>query len=184
MATARTLLAGAAAAVLLATPLLLTGCGWEPLYADRESEPADDALRTITVAPIPERIGQRLAMALRNSLNPGAEPSPKQYVLRTTLSQTFADLGIQSQGLATRGKLDVTATYTLSEILTNKPVLTNTVHVADSFDILANGYATVVAQEDSRDRTVEELRREIVTRLQLFMQRRAAEQAALPAAAR
>jgi hypothetical protein len=49
------------------------------------------------------------------------------------------------------------------------------VHTSESFDILANNYASVVAEEDARIRAVEELRRDIVTRLTLFLQRRAAE---------
>ena len=51
---------------------------------------------------------------------------------------------------------------------------TYTSHVADSFDIVANEYSSTVAEDDARIRAVEELRRDIVTRLALFMQRRAA----------
>ena len=69
MAARRALLALALGALLA-----LPGCGWEPLYADRETGPADLELRAIKVDPIAERIGQRLALALRESLNPdGAE---------------------------------------------------------------------------------------------------------------
>jgi hypothetical protein len=60
----------------------------------------------------------------------------------------------------------------LSDITSNAELLRNTIHVADSFDILANEYATVVAEDDARTRAVEELRREIVARLTMFMQRR------------
>jgi hypothetical protein len=49
------------------------------------------------------------------------------------------------------------------------------VHTAESFDIVANEYASVVAEEDARIRAVEELRRDIIARLTLFFQRRAAE---------
>ena len=55
-----------------------------------------------------------------------------------------------------------------------------TSHVAESFDILANEYANVVAENDARTRAVEELRRDIMIRLTLFLQRRAAEPAAKP----
>jgi LPS-assembly lipoprotein len=158
-------------AALAATPLF-AGCGWTPLYADRESGPADEDLRAIRVAPIPERIGQRLEIALRDSLNPEGRPAPQRYLLQTTLQTVLGNLGVQSQGLGTRGKLDVVATYVLTDIASNAVLLRNTIHVADSFDILANEYATVVAEDDARTRAVEELRREIVARLTMFMQRR------------
>ena len=53
------------------------GCGWTPLYADTETDAASQELRAIKVDPIPERIGQRLEMALRNSLNPTGEPTTR-----------------------------------------------------------------------------------------------------------
>ncbi|MBV9018252.1 MAG: hypothetical protein JO058_21585, partial [Alphaproteobacteria bacterium] len=49
----------------LAAAAGLPGCGWTPLYADLETGPADAELRAIKVSPIPERIGQRLALGLR-----------------------------------------------------------------------------------------------------------------------
>lgn len=158
-------------ALALFAPGLCPGCGWTPMYADRATSPAAADLRAIKVDPINERIGQHLEMALRNSLNPDGIPSPVRYELKTTLSMTRADLGIQSQGLATRGQVDVSATYVLTDIASKKPLLTNTIHVSDSFDILANGYATVVTEDDARTRTVEELRGEIIARLTMFMQR-------------
>src|SRR5216684_1463329 len=102
----------------------LTGCGgWVPLYADFETGPADENLRAITVAPISERIGQKLALALREALNPTGMPTPQRYLLRTTLSTSRQDLGVQTQGLGTRGKLDAFATFTLSDSTTGIQLL-------------------------------------------------------------
>src|SRR5205807_10150934 len=97
-------------AVVVGTAALgLSGCGWTPLYADRESEPADAELRAIKVDPIPERIGQKLAWALRESFNPTGIATPQRYRLRTLLTTARADLGIQSTGLGSRGKFDASA---------------------------------------------------------------------------
>jgi LPS-assembly lipoprotein len=159
---------------------LLGGCGWAPLYADRESEPADEEVRAIRVAPISERIGQKLALALRESLNPTGDPAPQRYLLRTTLQTQRADLGIQTQGFGTRGRLDTYANFFLSDSKTGVQLLAGTSHVAESFDILANEYSNVVAEDDARTRAVEEMRRDIVTRLTVFLQRRIAERAVKP----
>jgi LPS-assembly lipoprotein len=166
---------GVLAFALLAT-VAASGCGWTPLYADIETGPADAELRAIRVDPILDRIGQRLELALRKSFNPNGEPSATRYVLHTTLVVSRQDLGIQSQGLGTRSRVDVQATFTLTEAASGKQLLLSTSHAADSFDIVANGYATVVAEEDARNRAGEELRRDIVTKLTLFLQRRAAGQ--------
>ena len=162
-------------AVAFGAALASAGCGWTPLYADRETGPADAELQAIKVDPIPERIGQRLALGLRESLNPDGTPVPQRYRLSVLLTTLRSDLGIQSTGLASRGKLDANANITLRDIKTGATLLFTTTHVADSFDILANEYASVVAEDDARTRAAEELRRDIVTRLTLFFQRRAAE---------
>ena len=150
----------------------LAGCGgWTPLYADIETAPTDEHLRAIVVAPIPERIGQKLALALRESLNPTGIPTPPRYTLRTTLQTVRADLGVQSFGLGTRGKLDVYANYILSDNKTGAQLLTATGHVAESFDILANEYAAVVAEGDAGTRAIEELRRDIINQLNVYLRR-------------
>jgi LPS-assembly lipoprotein len=164
-------------AVMFGAALALSGCGWEPLYADRETGPADADMRAIKVDPIPERIGQRLTLALRESLNPDGAPAPQRYRLSILLSTSRSDLGIQQTGLGSRGKLDATASITLRDIKTGAAVLSTSSHVSESFDILANEYASIVAEDDGRTRAVEELRRDIMTRLTLFLQRRAAETA-------
>ena len=167
-------------AAILVAPFALTGCGWAPLYADPETGPASEELRAIKVDPMPERIGQRLEIALRNSLNPSGEPAPSRYRLRSVLATNLTNLGIQSQGLATLGKLDVVVTYYLTDIQSGSDLLVNTVHVVNTFDLNPNQYSTIVGEDDAAVRGVAELDQEIVTRLTLFFQRRLAEQKAKP----
>lgn len=153
----------------LALPAL-AGCGWEPLYADPETGKSSADLRAIDVLPIPERAGQMLETGLRQSFNPDNIPTKARYNLKVSLGTTTQDLGIQSQGLGTRGELQLSAGYQLTEIGTNKMLQNGSIHASDSFDIQANGYSTVVAQNDAMVRVVEEARREIVARLTIFMQ--------------
>src|SRR5436190_10320595 len=96
----------------------LGGCAWAPLYAAPETGPADEEVRAIRVAPISERIGQKLALALRQSLNPTGEPTPQRYLLRTTLQTQRQDLGVQTQGFGTRGRLDAYANFALTDSTT------------------------------------------------------------------
>jgi LPS-assembly lipoprotein len=156
----------------LGLPALLAGCGWEPLYANHDTEAADADLQAIKILPIRERIGQRLETGLRNSFNPSDQSGPQLYALGVALSTSLGDSGIQSQGLGTRGEVGVSATYRLTDLKTNALLQTNTIHTIESFDIQANGYSTVVAQDDALTRSIEEIRREIVARLTLFLQHR------------
>ena len=90
------------------------------------------------------------------------------------------DLGILTYGLGTRARVDVSATFTLYEIATSTPLLNATSHAAELFDIVSNYYSNVVAEEAARTRATEEIRRDIVTQLTAFLQRRAATAAASP----
>ncbi|HUC09434.1 MAG TPA: hypothetical protein VL985_03295 [Stellaceae bacterium] len=168
--------------VALALPPL-SGCGWERLYADPQTGPADAELRAIKVLPISDRIGQRLEMALRNSLNPKGIPTPDRYTLSTTLSYSLSSLGIQSQGTATLGQIDLRSTSTLSENRTGQRLLTISLHEQNTFELNPNQYSTVVAEQDAGTRTVAELNREIVLRLALFMEHWRTQQAAAKAEA-
>ena len=164
----RRLLAGLP--LTLALPALLGGCGWEPVYANRDTDKASAALKAIKVNPIAERIGQQLETGLRLSFNPANEPTKPLYMLNVTLQKTFYSSGVQSQGLGTRGELHITASYVLTDLTAGKTVQTGFVHSSDAFDIQANGYSTVVAQDDAARRDIEEIRREIVMRMTLFLE--------------
>jgi LPS-assembly lipoprotein len=166
---------GWALAVPLALGLgsLVAGCGWTPLYADPQTGPADAELRAIRVAPIAERIGQNLELALRASFNPSGEPTPQRYQLAVTLQVVKQNLGITTQGIGTLGRADVTARFVLADLKTGAQLFAGISHVNDSFDLLANGYSNVVAQSDAETRAVEQLREDLLTRMTLFLQRRA-----------
>jgi LPS-assembly lipoprotein len=163
-------------AIAMGLPLALSGCGWQRLYADPESGPASADLRAIKVMPIAERIGQRLELALRNSLNPTGEPTPQRYTLRTTLAYYLSNLGLQSQGTATLGRIEVTSTSYLIDNRTGQSLLAISVHQQNSFELNPNQYSTVVGEDDAQRRTVAELNQEIVRRLSLFFDRRAVQQ--------
>jgi LPS-assembly lipoprotein len=155
---------------LLPLPAVLAGCGWEPLYADPQTSRAAAELRAVKVMPIPERIGQVLSTGLINSFNPDHIETRPLYRLVVILTSQLQDLGIQSTGLATRGEVQMYANYQLIENAGSKIAQSASIHASDSFDIEANGYSTVVALDDAKLRCVEELRREIIARLTLFLQ--------------
>ena len=92
------------------------------------------------------------------------------------MSASLASLGVQSQGiLGTRGTVQATASYILSDIATNGTLTSGSIRTADLFDIQANGYAAPWSPRTMLlTRSVEDLRREIVSRLTMFLQRHAA----------
>jgi hypothetical protein len=170
--------AAVALSVMAALAATVTGCGWERLYADPQSGPASADLRAIKVLPIPERMGQRMELALREALNPTGEPTPVRYTLRTALVFSLSSLGIQTQGTATLGRIDATATCFLIDKASGQNLTTFTIHEQNSFILNPNQYSTVVAEGDAQRRTAAELSQEIMLQLSLFMDRYAAQRPA------
>jgi LPS-assembly lipoprotein len=162
--------------ILFVLLLALSGCGWRPLYADPESGPESAELRAISVDPIPDRVGQKLELALRDSFNPRGEPTKPRYRLETGLSYTLSNIGLVSQGTATIGRVDLVATYHLVDLKSGATLLTDTLHSENSFALNPNQYSTVVAENDAAARCVVEINEEMVTRLELFLQQRLAKE--------
>ncbi len=87
-----------APAVLVAA-LVLSGCGFHPLYAvpgaARGSMKQD--LGSIYVEPVPDRLGYDLRNTVIDLIDGRAEPAGATYSLRMTLGLKNEPIGVQSQ---------------------------------------------------------------------------------------
>jgi LPS-assembly lipoprotein len=152
--------------------LPLAGCGFHPLYAEREEAVDEPALAAINVLPIKERVGQQLELSLREALNPSGLAVQPRYTLTVSLSLSRVDLGIQRDASSTRGRVDAYALFTLGDIKTGRTLVQYTARSTAAFNILQDAYAAQVAEEDARTRMVRDLTIEIRTRLALYMRER------------
>jgi len=153
---------------VLAT-LALGACGFHPLYSEETTVEDEPALASVQVATIAERLGQQLAWSLREALNPRGLSVKPRYTLFTTLLQTQVHLGIQRNPTATRGRVDVYATISLTDIGTGKRLYYGHVQSTAAFNFLQDAYSAQVAQDDARTRTVRDLTTEIRTRIALVL---------------
>ena len=160
-------------AVLALLLLPLAACGFHPLdgeYAQGIDEPE---LAAIKVAPIRDRIGQQLEWALREELNPRGVSAESRYTLLVSLSITRTDLGLQRDASATRGRIDALAQFSLLDHA-GKSIYSSHTQSVSAFNIVNDAYASQVAEDDARTRTVRDLSEEIRTRLALFLRQRRA----------
>jgi LPS-assembly lipoprotein len=149
--------------------LALGACGFHPLYSEETAAEDEPALAAIRVLPITDRLGQQLEFSLREALNPHGGRTNTLYNLATSLVNTRVDLGIQRDATATRGRVDVYATITLTDAKSGKVIYTGHAQSTSSFNVLTDGYAAQVAEDDARTRTVRDLTTEIRTRLTLVL---------------
>ncbi len=151
---------------LAAAPL--GGCGFHPLYGGRTAGAYDPDLAAIKVATIPDRAGQILATSLRERFNPRGVNLPQRYVLNVTLTLARGDLGIQRNATSDRGEVIADADYVLRESTSHKS-FSGHVHTVSAFNILPDGYATEVAENDARKRALGDICDDMVTNLSLLM---------------
>ena len=156
-----------AALALLLAPL--GGCGFHPMYGEAEAEIVEPGLAAITVAPISDRIGQQLELALRESLNPQGLSVKPRFRLIVSLTASRVDLGIQRDATSTRGRVDVYAQLYLIDLDSQKRVYTSRAQSTAAFNILTDAYSAQVAEDDARTRTVRDLAVEIRSRLAIFV---------------
>ena len=155
--------------LLLSTALMLAGCGFHPLYAHHRETGFDVDLASIKVNTIPDRQGQRLAISLRDGLNPTGARVETRYTLDVELAAQREDIGVRPDGTASRSQVALTAKFTLKDVKANAPVLQGTTHSISSFDVLTDNYATVVALHTAEDRTVQDVGDDILMRLELYV---------------
>jgi LPS-assembly lipoprotein len=158
---------------LLALALLpLAACGFHPLYSKAVQREENPQLAGIIVVPIADRYGQQLELALREALNPEGLDVKPLYQLVVGVNVTRIDLGIQRDASSTRGRIDAYATLTLVDVKTSRKIYTSLAQSTSAFNILQDGYAAEVAEEDARTRTVRDLTDQIRLRLALFLRDR------------
>ena len=75
-------------ALVLALPLLLTACGFKPLYGELGRTGAAQAdLSQIEIEPSRDRTGQRLRQILVQNLTPKGAPARPKYRLMIALAE-------------------------------------------------------------------------------------------------
>jgi len=159
--------------ILLGATLALGGCGFEPLYGHHGGANAtgefDADLASVKVGLIPNRMGQQLAISLRDSFNPTGVSVPTRYMLEVGLTTYRNDLGIRADSTAVRSEVIVVASYRLTDVNAKKQVISGSTRAVSAFDILDNAYATTVAQQDAGERALEVIADDLRERVAVYI---------------
>lgn len=110
---------------LLLLPAALSGCGFQPLYGNQDATQvttAEDELRRVYVASIPERNGQLLRLALQSKMNGAGPENPDGYTLIASPGVGQEALDIHSDNTSGRVRINATAYWKLYTVAQN-PVL-------------------------------------------------------------
>jgi LPS-assembly lipoprotein len=151
-------------------PLLLAGCGLQPLYGRGASGPVAQTLRTVTVSPIEGRAGWLVRTALEDRLGV-PQAGAAVYRLEVLLDDDITGFGIRSDDAVTRERRSLRARYRLVEAAKGTVLLDATAGSDAGIDVVGSEYATVAAEQTALERLSKEVADQIVTRVALYARR-------------
>ena len=153
-----------AAATAAALALLLSGCGFAPLYGD--GTPAAALHGQIAVAPLDGTPGFALHERLTERLGDATVP---RWRLVTSLDIASSGAALTQENVTTRFDVTGTADFTLAPAAGGPPVLTGSVRAVTSYSAPASetssAFASEIARQDAQDRVARALADKIVLRL-------------------
>jgi LPS-assembly lipoprotein len=149
--------------------LLLTACGFSPIYGshDTSGAPVAEQLNQVAIDNIPDRPGQMLRNDLIDRMYGKGRPSQPLYHLSIKLRTTEESTGILANSTATLSELHTYGEYRLTDAK-GKELLHGTAHSATSYGLLDQQYATLSAHDSAVERTVAEVSEQITNRLSLY----------------
>ena len=148
---------------------LLAGCTLRPLYAGGGRGQVAQALRSVTVAPIPGRAGYLVRGMLVDRF--GGEGGDPRYRLEVELDDRISGFGIRLDDAVTRERRTLRARYRLVDAAVGTVLLDATAGSDAGVDVVGSEYATVAAEQTALERLSEEVAEQIVSRVALFVSR-------------
>jgi len=152
-------------AVLASAAVGLAGCGFTPLYAQREV--VTNLARVDVVAP-EGRTGFLMREHLDDYLAKDRGTQPK-YQMTLALAETRFPRGVRVDNVATRYEYVLTADYALVSLPSREVAKRGRVHVEITYSSADQPYAAVAAQQDAADRAADEAARRIQLEVAAWM---------------
>jgi len=143
--------------VLAASAILLSACGFTPIYGQTGEGAIGSQLSQIAVSTPDDRLGYRLREQLEDAFGRNAA-LPAQWKLETSVEQSRLPLGRRIDDTATRYQLTVKAKWTLTPIAGGEP-LTGERTTTTTYSSADQPYAAIAAQQDGEDRAAADLAR-------------------------
>lgn len=150
--------------------LALSGCGFTPLYATNGTggslaaievlEPLDNGYNGLNK----DRVGFLLKQSLVDEFASRGKQQAR-YSLTSVITERRYARGVRVNNVANRYEINLTVAYTLTDISTNKVVLSGKAPVIVNYDSADPPYAGTVSAQDGDERAVQQAA--IVIRLQL-----------------
>ena len=152
--------------------LFIAGCGFQPLYKhDATPHNILKELSLIRIAPIENRIGQRLRNFLQDDITPRGKPTNPSYELIVKMNKTRRDLVLLQDATSTFAKIGLHVSYKLTNFETGATLTSGNVTAKTGFTITQSEYANIRAEAKAASRASREISYDITRQLALFLKK-------------
>lgn len=141
----------------LAVALVLTGCGFQPMYRSLNEGSTLSQLQHVKVDVIADRSGQILRNFLLDTMTSESSVS-NTHILKVTLTETTRKLGFRRDKTPRQQEITIKAAFNLENLATGKTEYADVITEVASFSMgpLAQtaSYSASVAEDSSRERAL------------------------------
>jgi LPS-assembly lipoprotein len=152
---------------------LSAGCGFQPLYGPTASGAAlVDVMKTVDIAPVPGRVGQRVRNELIFGTTNGGEAAKPVYRLEIALKESLRNTLVAKTGDPLGQIYELNVEFKLVRVADHKTVLTGYSQASAPYDKAGIGgsvFADVRAQRDAQDRAARTISDDLKTRLAAYL---------------
>lgn len=157
--------------VAIVAGMLLTGCGFTPIYRQDNSNSIRQYLTQIEVATIGGQRGQQLRNRLTEKLSPRGVVDVPRYRLSVDLESSTEAVLIQLDNTATRQNLRMRAAFVLIDLASDATVFKGTSVSVGSYNVVDSEFATISAEDKAAERAAREIGEEIFDLLVVYLNR-------------
>jgi LPS-assembly lipoprotein len=138
--------------VVMTCALLVSACGFRPLYGMNGAEPGAQALFSSIYVDTDdtELVGYELRNAIMDLMHCSNDPRMAKYRLRFTVKQTREGVTIAPDAAITRYDYTLNVKYTLEDAKTGAVITKGAESTLSAFDVVSSPYSTLVAQQSAQ----------------------------------
>jgi hypothetical protein len=138
-------------ACLLNLPLILSSCGFKPIYKSNTNiengENYAKELAAIQIKYKRKRINQELRNNLQKILNPNDIKVKPKYLLNVDIDKGLVSTFTTTTGSSGRNKVVLTASYVLKDLNNGEKIASGDTNAKDDFDVEEKRFANYVIEE-------------------------------------
>lgn len=157
--------------------LVLSSCGFKPMYGQNKAGEAELAqlMANIDIDPVrsqtgrQERLSQLLENNLRDRISTLNATGETSYILRTNYEVIEQGYGIREDESVTLINLRLIVEFALVDIESDNAIMDGTARAIVTYDLVQSDFSNMAARQTSLERLAEEASNQVITRVGTFL---------------